>query len=76
MDYKKFCKMCFENREPDELFPDGTDAQKALEILVDHFLGEFVITYPGNTKQWNSEAVAEILRQYPEGKLRRIKRKS
>ena len=66
---EEFARMCYENRPQDELLPDGTPAQKALKILVEHFLGEFVINYSGSVEQWNSEAVYEILRQYPEGKL-------
>ena len=53
----------------DLLFSFGEYAQEALKILVEHFLGEFVIDYSGSVEQWNSEAVYEILRQYPEGKL-------
>lgn len=69
MKCEEFARMCYENRPHDELLPDGTPAQEALKILVEHFIGEFIIDYSGSTEQWNSEAVYEILRQYPEGKL-------
>ena len=69
MKCEEFARKCFENRQPDELLPEGTSAQEALKILVEHFIGEFIIDYSGSIEQWNSEAVYEVLRQYPEGKL-------
>lgn len=72
-EYVEFCKTCYEGLPKDEMLPNGTDAQKALNILVKHFLGNFIISYSGSQQQWNSEAVAEILLKYPQGKIRKIK---
>lgn len=72
-EYTKFCNTCFEGLPKDEMLPKGTDAQKALNILVKHFLGNFIISYSGSQQQWNSEAVAEILLKYPKGAIRKIK---
>ena len=61
------------NDPMENIFPRGTDAQTCLEILVKHFLGYTpIISYPGHTTQWNSEATALILKKYPEGKIRKI----
>lgn len=73
MTYHDFAKMCFETLPADAMLPDGTDPQKALEILIEHFLGYLpIVNYPCGHDQWNSEAVYEVLRKYPEGKIRRI----
>lgn len=73
MKYEDFCKKCFEKRDKDELFPDGTDAQEGLGILIKHFLGYVpIVDYSCGATQWNSEAIAEVLEKYPEGRIRKI----
>ena len=70
--YRQYCY----NAPTENIFPKGTDAQTCLEILVKHFLGYTpVISYPGNTAQWNSEATTLVLEKYPEGKIRKIPKK-
>ena len=70
MKYKDFCKTQFDENSK-ELLPKGIEAQKALEILAEHFLGDYIITYPGTQTQWNAEVTAQILYQYPNKKISR-----
>jgi len=72
MTAEEFKIRCFQNRDPHEMLPDGTDAQVALEILAKHFLEDFILHYPASTSQWNSEVVYAILNRYPSGCIRRI----
>lgn len=74
MDYKDFCKKCFEGLPEDEMLPNGTDPQEGLELLIKHFLGyEYIVYgYSCGVKQWNSEAIGAVLRAYPEGKIKKI----
>lgn len=75
MKHTEFAKTLFDS--PYELLPKATDAQTALNILADHFLGMKncrIDGYPATTGQWNSEVVHEILRRYPNGKIRRIRK--
>lgn len=69
MTYKEFYKTQYDEATT-ELLPKGIEAQKALEILAKHFLGDYIISYPGTLVQWNAEVVAQILYQYPEKKLK------
>lgn len=56
------------------MLPNGTSAQEALDILAEHFLGNYRIDgYPAKVEQANSEVVCRILELYPRGKIRRIK---
>lgn len=72
MTYKEFANTLFD-KGSDNILPKGTAAQKAVDILAEHFLGEYIIDgYPCTTDQWNSEVVFEILRLFPQGKIRRI----
>ena len=72
MTYKDFCKTQFDENS-NELLPKGIEAQKALGILAEHFLGDYIITYPGTQEQWNAEVTAQILYQYPNKKISRQK---
>lgn len=56
------------------IFPKGTDAQKALELIADQLLGKnaCTMTYSGSIKQWNSEVTFAILNKYKSGKLIRV----
>lgn len=57
----------------DSIFPRGTDAQEALNILIKHFLGEdWYVVDPLSVSQVNSVAVLEILQKYPSGSIRMI----
>ena len=60
--------------DPEEnIFPKGTDAQEALNILIEHFLGnDWYVVDPLGVSQVNSVAVVEILQKYPSGSIRRI----
>ena len=74
MTYTEFCEKCFNDRTSNEMLPDGTSDEEALDILIKHFLGDFIVYgYPCGHTQYNSEAIAEILRLYPQGSIRRIK---
>jgi len=60
-----------------DLCPPPLDAQKALDILIDHFLGDkWYVVMPLPPKQVNTEAVYDILTKYPNpmrtGLLKRI----
>ena len=73
MKHTEFKKILFDS--PDEMLPKGTDPQTAINILAEHFLGKenlVIEGYPATNAQWNSEVVHEILRRYPNGKIRRI----
>lgn len=70
MTHEEFAKTLFDS--PDEMLPKGTSAQDAIDILAEHFLGEYIVNYPASPEQWNSEVVYEILRRFPSGKFRRI----
>lgn len=71
MTAEEFKKLLFDS--PDEMLPNGTDAQTALEIIAQHFLSEpLILNYPGSIEQWNSEVVYEILRRYQSGRVRII----
>ena len=73
MKHTEFEKILFDS--PYEMLPKGTDPQTAINILAEHFLGKenlVIQGYPASTAQWNSEVVYEILRLYPNGKIRRI----
>lgn len=57
----------------ENIFPKGTDAQEALNILIEHFLGDdWYIVDPLGVSQVNSVAVLEILQKYPSGSIRII----
>lgn len=74
MDYREFAKKCFEGLPKNEMLPNGTDPQEGLKILIKHFIGDFIVTgYPCSKKQWNSEAIYEVLRLYPQGSIKKIK---
>ena len=61
------------NDPKENLFPKGTDAQEALNILIAHFLGnDWYIVDPLSVSQVNSVAVLEILQKYPSGSIRMI----
>lgn len=73
MKAEEFAKTLYE--EGQWLLPKGTDAQTAVDILADHFLGHdntIIMGYSATNAQWNSEVVLAILRRYPQGKIRRI----
>lgn len=71
MTAEEFKELLFDS--PNEMLPNGTDAQTALEIVARHFLNEsLILSYPGSIEQWNSEVVYEILRKYPSGRIRLI----
>ena len=74
MDCREFAeKYAWDGLPKNEMLPNGTDAQTCLKILVEHFLGNYIIMYPGSTKQWNTEATFKILELYPQGSIRKIK---
>ena len=59
---------------PENMLPNGTDAQEAVDILAKHFLGKPIIQgYPATNVQWNTEVIATILEMYPRGSIRRIR---
>lgn len=70
MDAEKFKKTILEKSGKDYgICPPPLDAQEALNILTEHFLGEdWYVTIPVNQQQVNTEAVYEILRKFPEKK--------
>ena len=62
MTYEEFCKSQFDG---DNLFPKGIDAQEAINILWNHFLGEsYYINYPASNNQANAEFVGYMLDKY------------
>lgn len=74
MDVKDFVKNKWVEGE---LLPLMTDAEEALDILADHFLGHentIIQGYSATVGQWNTEIVAAILARYPSGKIRRIRK--
>lgn len=55
------------------ILPPPTEAQEALNVLTEHFLGEsWYVVDPLCTRQVNTVALCEILKKYPSGKFRRI----
>lgn len=73
MKAEKFWEQYCYNDPMKNIFPQGTDAQICLEILIKHFLGYTpIIQYPGHITQWNSEATTLVLQKYPKGKIRKI----
>lgn len=57
-----------------DIFPKGTDAQKALELIAEQLLGKdsCIMTYPCSVNQWNSEVTFAILNKYKSGKFVRV----
>lgn len=51
---------------------DGLDANEALHILINHFMGENYYTINCSPPQSNAEAVRDIISRYPSGKIRKI----
>lgn len=74
MKEKDFVDMIYKGSGKDYgLCPPPCFAQKGLNILIDHFLGEnWYITLCMGSEQVNTIAIAEILRLYPNNKIRRI----
>lgn len=64
-------------RETGNFFPKGITAEEAVLILQDHFLGNIdgEIAYPASTEQIYAEIVSAVLKRYPAGKIRRIRRR-
>ena len=65
MTYSEFAsrKAC---NPKENIFPKGTEATEALDILADHFLGDWCCSVPMYcTEQIITEIVGEILRRYP-----------
>lgn len=52
------------NKEPNNIFPPGMDAQVAIQFLIDYLLDDFVLFYPAGVTQANTEAVSAILEKY------------
>ena len=53
----------------------ATDAQEGMRILYKHFLGEdWHVVDPLCNAQVNTVAIYEILKKYPSGSIRRIKK--
>lgn len=58
-------------------YPDGTDAQEGLNILIKHFLGDdWYVVDPLPNCQVNTLAIYEILQKYPKKQslFKRVKR--
>lgn len=70
MDAKEFKNFMLENSEKDYgLCAPPLDSQKALNILIEHFLGDdWYVVMPISQQQVNTEAVYEILRKFPKKK--------
>ena len=74
MNAEDFAKSAYENKDKDYgICPPPTDAKAGMEILIDHFLGEdWHVGFPLSSEQVNTEAIYQILKQYPEnGKIRK-----
>ena len=69
MTYEEFCKTQFDG---ENLFPKGIDAQEAINILWNHFLGNYYLSYPANNNQANAEFVGYMLEKYPKPKKKRF----
>ena len=73
MEFEEFMKKNKE-KDPENMLPNNTSTQEALDILVEHFLGKPIIYgYPASPGQYNTEVVGEILRLYPTNSIRRIR---
>ena len=70
LDAEKFLQATIKNSDFDYgICPPPIDAQKGLDILIEHFLGEdWYTALPLSQKQVNTEAVYEILKRYPNKK--------
>jgi hypothetical protein len=68
MNAETFKAALLENDKKDYgLCPPPLDAQKGLNILIEHFLGsDWYVVMPLCTEQVNAEAVYEILRRHGE----------
>lgn len=68
MTHEQFMEKCRKDHPGDYgMCPPPTDAQTALNTLIEHFLGEgWCVTMPLGVKQVNTQAVCEILAAYPE----------
>lgn len=49
------------------IMPPPTSDREALEILINHFLGDYYSVNPISHDQFNTEAVFRILDKYPNG---------
>ncbi len=47
------------------LMPPPTTDKEGLDILIDHFLGDYYSVNPISREQFNTEAICRILEQYP-----------
>lgn len=67
---EEFIKMMLEKSKKDYgLCPPPLNSQEALNILIDHFLGDdWYVVMPLNQQQVNTEAVYEILKKFPDKK--------
>ena len=66
MTYEEFYKSQFDG---DNLFPKGIEAQEAINILWNHFLGkDYYINYPASNNQANAEFVGYMLDKYRKSK--------
>lgn len=71
MTKEEFCKELYDTNGDEwknSIIPPPLDAQRAVDILSDHFLGDFYVNYSAGDKQINSEVVACILERYPNPK--------
>jgi hypothetical protein len=70
MDAKEFSKKIFSESDTDYgILPPPTDAQKGLNVLIDHFLGEdWYAAVSMHQEQINSEAIYMILMNNPRRK--------
>ena len=74
MKAEKFKKLIHSKSNKDYgLCPPPIEAQEALNILIEHFLGEdWYVVMPVSTEQVNAEAVYEILRKNQGGLIKKI----
>ena len=72
MNTKEFSKHLLEESEEDYgICPPPLEAQKGLNILIEHFLGkDWYVALSVSTEQVNSEAVYSILLNYPKKKFK------
>ena len=69
MTYEEFSKTQFDG---DSILPKGIEAQEAINILWDHFIGEnYYINYPASNNQANAEFVGYMLYKYRKPKKHR-----
>lgn len=74
-EFKK--RILSENKGDYEPCPPPINAQKGLNILIKHFLGDdWYTTMPISTEQANAEAIYEILRDYPRKKTLKFRLKN